>query len=87
MNVNHLEERVASAEAWALQISLTNAGPEAVELDEAWQNINRLENETTKHACERGQRLSHRLASIRAELDSISRQDYSAKPTLSPIAA
>lgn len=89
MELQHLEEQVASAEERALHLSLIgNHRFDAGELAEAEQNLNWLDAQAANHSCERAQALRMRIASVKAELEAVQYlRDYRGKGSLPPKAA
>jgi len=86
MNLQHLEEQVATAEERALQLSLIGFYRlDDNELAEAWQNINNLSAQLNQHSCDKGHYLSLRVATVKAELKGLER--HLGKGVLPPVAA
>jgi len=88
MELQTLEESVTAAEERALQLSLIGYDRlEADELTEAWQHLKNLENGLTLFTCDKSGRLVMRLASIRSELDGISKSFARGGDSIPPVAA
>ncbi len=88
MNLQHLEEQVASAEERALHLSLIgHSRLELEELAEVRDNLNALERHALQ-TCPQGARLREKIVSIRSELEAVEyAQGLLGKATLPPIAA